>query len=93
MHALQPMQTLLSNSTMPSARWNIASVGQMRTQGGIGAVIAARDLEMAAGVGIAPVSTYLTQVRYTPRGTSFSLLQAVEQAWQPMHLRLSMTNP
>src|SRR5262249_7831473 len=30
------------------------------------------------------MSTYLTYVRLTPRGTSFSDLQAVEQAWQPM---------
>src|SRR5262245_25595652 len=38
-------------------------------------------------------SMYLTQVRSTPIGTSCSLLQATVQAWQPIHLRLSMTKP
>jgi hypothetical protein len=36
---------------------------------------------------------YLTHVRFTPSGTWFSSLQATVQAWQPMHLRWSMTNP
>src|ERR1700730_4816456 len=40
-----------------------------------------------------PFSTYLTQVRLTPTGTSFSVLQATVQAWHPMHLRLSITKP
>src|SRR5262249_29259869 len=40
-----------------------------------------------------PVSTCLTQVRFTPSGTSCSLLHASVQAWQPMHLRLSMRKP
>src|SRR4029453_8360041 len=34
MHALQPMQTDLSKSTMPSLRWNIADVGQASAHGG-----------------------------------------------------------
>ena len=33
MHALQPMQMLLSKSTIPSGRRYIASVGQAATQG------------------------------------------------------------
>ena len=37
------------------------------------------------------MSTYFTYVRLTPRGTAFSDLQAVEQAWQPMHTVWSMT--
>src|SRR5438067_825519 len=36
---------------------------------------------------------YLTQVRKAPSGTSFSILQATVQAWQPMHLRWSITKP
>ena len=44
-------------------------------------------------LGKIPFSTYLTQVRFTVSGTWFSVLQATVQAWQPMHLRLSMTNP
>jgi hypothetical protein len=41
--------------------------------------------------GNTPFSTYFTQVRATPTGTSCSVLQATEQAWQPMQRRLSMT--
>jgi len=43
--------------------------------------------------GNSPFSTCFTQVRNTPTGTSCSDLQAVVQAWQPMHFRLSMINP
>jgi hypothetical protein len=32
-------------------------------------------------------------VRFTLSGTWFSVLHATVQAWQPMHLRLSMMNP
>src|SRR5438128_11410776 len=39
------------------------------------------------------MSTYLTYVRFTPRGTAFSDLQAVLQAWQPMQRVWSMTFP
>ena len=38
-----------------------------------------------------PVSTYFTYVRVTERGTSFSDLQAVVQAWHPMHCVWSTT--
>jgi hypothetical protein len=34
MQALQPMQTRLSKSTIPSGRWAMAPVGQANTQGG-----------------------------------------------------------
>ncbi len=34
-----------------------------------------------------------TQLRFTPSGTWFSSLHATVQAWEPMHLRWSMTNP
>ena len=43
--------------------------------------------------GKTPVSTYLTQVRLTPIGTSCSLLHATVQAWQPMQLPESSTKP
>jgi hypothetical protein len=33
MHALQPMHSRLSKSTMPSARWYMAVVGQAATHG------------------------------------------------------------
>jgi hypothetical protein len=41
--------------------------------------------------GKTPTSTALTKVRVTPSGTSFSDLQAVVHAWQPMHRVWSMT--
>src|SRR3954469_1770323 len=44
-------------------------------------------------LGNSPFSMYFTQVRSTPIGTSCSLLQATVQAWQPMHLRLSIRKP
>ena len=80
MHALQPMQLDASNSTIPSARWYIAVTGQMRTQGGLAQWLQRVTWKWRVTSGYAPVSTYLTHVRLTPRGTSFSDLQAVEQA-------------
>ena len=44
-------------------------------------------------LGNSPFSMYFTQVRSTPIGTSCSLLHATVQAWQPMHLRLSIKKP
>lgn len=35
----------------------------------------------------------MTQLRYTPKRTAFSLLQATAQAWQPMQRRRSTTTP
>ena len=40
-----------------------------------------------------PVSTYFTQVRNWPSGTSCSVLQATVQAWQPMQVRWSIAKP
>jgi hypothetical protein len=65
----------------------------MRTQGGLAQWLQRVTWKWRRVSGKAPVSTYFTQVRLTPKGTLFSDLQAVEQAWQPMHLRLSITNP
>ena len=50
MQALQPIQIDLSKSTMPSARLNMAVVGQAVTQGAC-ALIAARYLVRAARLG------------------------------------------
>jgi hypothetical protein len=41
--------------------------------------------------GYRPFSPCFTQDRQTPGGTAFSLLQATEQAWQPMQRRISIT--
>ena len=43
--------------------------------------------------GNVPVSMYFTQVRFTPSGTSCSLLHATVHAWHPMQLSLSSANP
>src|SRR6185436_12981953 len=81
-----------SNSTMPSGRRYIAVVGQIGTQGGFAQWLHRVTWKKRRVFGKVPFSTYLTQVRWTPRGTEFSALHAVVQAWQPMHRRLSMTN-
>src|SRR5687768_12544494 len=93
MHALQPMHWSLSNSTIPSGRWYMAVTGQIATHGGFSQWLQRVTWKLRVTSGKRPVSVYLTHVRETPRGTSFSLLHAVEHAWQPMHRRLSMTNP
>ena len=48
MHALQPMQMLLSKSTMPSSRRNMARVGQAATHGASAHWFAPGHLEGAA---------------------------------------------
>ena len=78
---------------MPSSRWYIAVTGQIRTHGGFSQWLQRVTWKLRRTSGYAPRSTYLTQVRLTPSGTSFSLLHAVEHAWHPMHFRLSMTKP
>jgi hypothetical protein len=79
-----PLSGLCAGTSQPQDRWR-------RTVGGRS--VAARYMEMAARVGNCPSSTHRTHVRKTPRGTWFSALHATEQAWQPMHLRLSITRP
>ena len=60
MHALQPMQTLLSKSTIPSARWNMAAVGQASTHGGSAHWLQRVTWKERRASGKSPVSTYLT---------------------------------
>jgi hypothetical protein len=79
-------QRPVSKSTMPSGRWNIAPVGQISTHGGSAQWLQRRTAIWRRVAGNVPVSTYFTHVRKTPKGTSFSDLQAVVQAWQPMQL-------
>ena len=88
---MQPMQRDVSKSTIPSGRRNIAVVGQTSTHGGSAQWLQRRTANWRRVCGKVPVSTYLTHVRLTPSGTSFSCLQAVVQAWQPMHEVWSMT--
>jgi hypothetical protein len=91
MHALQPMQTVLSKSTIPSSRRNIAPVGHAATHGASAHWLQRVTWNARRAWGKMPTSTDLTYVRVTPTGTSFSLLQAVAHAWHPMHLVWSST--
>ncbi len=87
MQLLQPMQRSLSKSTMPSSRLYSDSVGQIFTQGASVQWlhrITPKEREVS---GKDPLSTYLTQVRNWPTGTSCSVLQATVQAWHPMQVR------
>src|SRR5262245_4366873 len=93
MHALQPMQTSLSRSTMPSARLCRATTGQIVTHGALVHWLQRSTAKWRRTCGNVPTSVYLTQVRKSPSGTSFSDLQATVQAWQPMQRRWSRTNP
>ena len=80
MHALQPIQTDLSKSTIPSSRWNIAEVGQAATQGASWHWLQRVTWKFRRTCGYVPTSTLFTYVRVTETGTSFSDLQAVVQA-------------
>ena len=60
MHALQPMQTDLSKSTMPSSRRNIASVGQAATHGASAHWLQRVTWNARRACGNTPTSTDLT---------------------------------
>ena len=91
MHALQPMQTDFSKSTMPSGRVYIAPVGQAVTHGASAHWLQRVTWNERPTCGNSPTSTALTYVRVTPSGTRFSDLHAVVHAWQPMHRHWSST--
>ena len=76
MQDLQPMQRSPLKSTMPSARLYSATVGQIVTQGGVGAVVAAQHCEEAPRIGELAFLDILDPGAKRPRGTSFSDLQA-----------------
>ena len=78
---------------MPSGRLSSAVTGQIVTQGASVHWLHRRTAKCRFTCGKAPTSVYLTQVRKSPTGTSFSDLQATVQAWQPMQRRWSRTNP
>ena len=87
------MQKWRSRATIPSGRFESAVTGQSETQGGLVHWLQRRTAKLRLTAGNSPSSTYLTQVRNFPSGTSFSDLQATVQAWQPMHREWSMTKP
>src|SRR5262245_15091376 len=93
MQARPPMQTSRSRSTMPSLRFSSAFTGQIFTHGALLQWLQRRTAKWRRISGKRPFSTYLTQVRKSPTGTSFSCLHATVQAWQPMQRRWSMRKP
>ena len=60
MHALQPMQTFLSKSTIPSGRWYMAEVGHASTQGGSAHWLQRVTWNARRACGKRPTSTYFT---------------------------------
>src|SRR3989304_6148113 len=91
MHARHPMHASRSTSTMPSSRFLRALTGQIVTHGASVQWLHRWTRKLRLTLGNAPTSTYFTHVRKLPRGTSFSALQAVVHAWQPMHVSWLMT--
>src|SRR5262245_52846960 len=93
MQARQPMQTSRSTSTIPSFLLSRAVTGQIVAHGAFVQWLQRSTAKWRRTSGKRPFSTYLTQVRKLPTGTSFSCLHATVQAWQPMQRRWSMTKP
>ena len=94
MHDLQPMQRSLSKSTMPSARLKSAWVGQISTHGASSQWLQRiTPNERRVSGNDAAVDVLHPGAELTRRGTSFSVLQATVQAWQPMHVRWSIAKP
>ena len=90
---LRPMQASRSRSTMPSGRLCSAVTGHRVTHGAWLQWLQRSTAKCRRTCGKVPISVYLTQVRKSPTGTSFSDLQATVQAWQPIHRLWSMTKP
>ena len=80
MHDLHPMQLLSSKSTTPFGDRYNAEVGQIFMQGASSHWLHRMTVNLRATSGKVPVSMYFTQVRFTPCGTSCSLLHATVQA-------------
>jgi hypothetical protein len=71
----------------------MAEVGQAVTHGASSHWLQRVTWNARLACGNVPTSTDFTNVLVTPSGTSFSDLQAVVQAWQPMQRLWSMTFP
>ena len=85
MQAPQAMHFRASMSTMPSSRTKQHPVGHTGTHGGFSQCRQASGRISTARLGNVPTSVVRIHRRFTPRGTSFSTLQATEQAAQPTH--------
>src|SRR5690349_10730108 len=93
MQLLHPMQISGLKSTIPSLREYMALVGQIFTHGAFSHWLQRSTAKWRLTSGKTPFSTFLTQVRKLPSGTSFSDLHATEHAWHPMQRSWSMTLP
>jgi len=80
-----------SISTTPSSRCQVAPAGQTSMHEGLSQWLQSLGRKARRVSGKVPISTSGTQVRKWYSGTSFSILQAAVQAWQPTHLRRSMS--
>ena len=80
MHDLQPMQLSSWKSTTPLSARNSAEVGQIVMHGASSHWLHRITVNLRLTSGNSPVSMYLTHVRFTPSGTSCSLLQATVHA-------------
>ena len=80
MQLLQPMQRSRSKSTMPSSRLYSAFVGQIATHGASVQWLQRITPKSRVLFGNVPLSTYFTQVRNCPTGTSCSVLHATVHA-------------
>jgi len=87
------MQLSSSKSTTPLSARKSALVGQIDIHGASSQWLHRMTEKCRSVCGWLPVSTYFNQVRFTPRGTSCSLLHTTVQAWQPMQLPESRTKP
>src|SRR5258708_32443055 len=93
MQLLQPMQSWLSKSIIPSGRRKSAWVGQIVVQGAESQWLHRITPKWRLVLGYSPFSMDFTQVRNTPIGTWCSSLHATLQACQAIHRFLTSTNP
>src|SRR5210317_1668728 len=87
------MQLPSSKSTTPFGARCRAVVGQIVMHGASSQWLHRITENDRPVFGNEPDSMYLTHVRFTPSGTSCSLLQATVQAWQPIQESLARTKP
>ncbi|MFT4891727.1 MAG: hypothetical protein ACI9YT_002662, partial [Halobacteriales archaeon] len=80
MQALQPIHRSGSKSTIPSSRSQRAVTGQTSVQGESSQWLHRITEKFRFVFGNSPFSTYLTQVLFTPIGSSCSVLHATVQA-------------
>src|ERR1044071_3622977 len=93
MHIRFALHSDLSMTTACPSGLEIAPVGHAFRQGASSQWLHSTGTKWRRACGYLPSSTYFTVSRKTPSGTSYSALHATEHAWQPMHVRRSMSIP